>query len=210
MNLATHLEKSAYYFPDRPVLVEEDRTISYLEFNKESNRVATALKKMSINMGDHVALWTPNSPLWLAFYFGVLKAGAVAVTLPSTMPQSEIIRLLDDAQPKVLFTVDEKLGDLGDQKNCPYIEKIISPGGDLSYERLLENGSDAFKAVDLDRQNTAVILCSDPHYEFYDLRWWLRGDSALVSTGQCYGGDPATPDHQILWSAYHLFSFASA
>jgi len=158
MNLATNLEKSAYYFPDRPALIEEDREISYLEFNKESNRVAHALMKMGIQMGDHVALWAPNSCRWLAIYFGVLKAGAIAVTLPSTLTQSEIIRLLDDAQPKVLFTVDEKLGDLGDRKNCPYIEKVISPGGDFSYDRLLERGSDTFKAVDLNRQNTAVIL----------------------------------------------------
>ncbi len=158
MNLATNLEKSAFYFPDRPALIEEDREVSYLEFNKESNRVATALIKVGIQMGDHVALCAPNSCRWLAFYFGVLKAGAIAVTLPSTLTQSELIRLLDDARPKVLFTVDEKLGDLGDRQDRPYIEKVISLGGDIPYDRLLEKGSDSFKAFDLNRKNTAAIL----------------------------------------------------
>src|SRR4030067_568996 len=117
MNLATNLEKSAFYFPDRTALIEEDREISYLEFNKESNRVATALIKLGIQRGDPIALLAPNSCQWLAFYFGVLKAGAIAVTLPSTLTQSELIRLLDDARPKVLFTVDEKLGDRGGRRD---------------------------------------------------------------------------------------------
>ena len=158
MNLATNLEKSAFYFPDRTALIEEDREISYLEFNKESNRVATALIKLGIQKGDPIALLAPNSCQWLAFYFGGLKAGAIAVTLPSTLTQSELIRLLDDARPRVLFTVDEKLGDLGDPQDRPFIEKVVCPGGDISYDRLLEGGSDSFKAIDLDRQNTAVIL----------------------------------------------------
>jgi long-chain acyl-CoA synthetase len=158
MNLAENLERSAFYFPNRPAIIEEERQISYLEFNQESNRVATALIGLGVQGGDHVALCAPNSYRWLAFYFGVLKAGAIAVTLPGTLTQGELTRLLDDARPKVLFTVDEKLGDLGDRRNRPYMEKVISPGGDISYDRLLERGSYSFKAVDLSRKNTAAIL----------------------------------------------------
>jgi long-chain acyl-CoA synthetase len=158
MNLAENLERSAFYFPNRPAIIEEERQISYLELNQESNRVATALIGLGVQEGDHVALCAPNSYRWLAFYFGVLKAGAIAVTLPGTLTQGELTRLLDDARPKVLFTVDEKLDDLGDRRNRPYMEKVISPGGDISYDRLLERGSYSFKAVDLSRKNTAAIL----------------------------------------------------
>ena len=65
---------------------------------------------------------------------------------------------MDDARPKILFTVDEKLDDLGDRRDRPYMEKVISPGGDIPYNRLVEMGSSSFKAVDLDRKNTAAIL----------------------------------------------------
>jgi long-chain acyl-CoA synthetase len=158
MNLAENLERSAFYFPSRPAVIEEDRQISYLEFNQESNRVATALIGLGIHIGDHVALCAPNSYQWLAFYFGVLKVGAVAVTLPNTVTKGGLTRLLDDAHPKILFTVDEKLDDLGDRRNRSYMEKIISPGGDIPYNRLLEIGSYSFKAVDLNRKDTAAIL----------------------------------------------------
>ncbi len=158
MNLAENLERSAYYFPDHLSILQDDRKISYLEFNKESNRVATALIKLGIQRGDHVALYAPNSYEWLAFYFGVLKAGAVAVTLPSALTKSELTRLLDDARPKVLFTVDGKLDGLGDRRDQPYMEKVVSTGGDIPYGRLLEIGSPSFKAIDRDRKDTAAIL----------------------------------------------------
>jgi len=158
MNLAENLERSAYYFPDHLSILQDDRKISYLEFNKESNRVATALIKLGIQRGDHVALYAPNSYEWLAFYFGVLKAGAVAVTLPSTLTKSELTRLLDDARPKVLFTVKEKLDELGDRRDRPYIEKVISDGGDIPYHKLIKAGSPSFKTVDRDRKDTAAIL----------------------------------------------------
>jgi long-chain acyl-CoA synthetase len=158
MNLAENLERSAYYFPDRLSILQEDRKISYLEFNKESNRVATALIGLGLQRGDFVALCAPNSIEWLASYFGVLKTGATAVTLPITFTKNELTRLLDDARPRVLFTVDEKLEDLGDRKDRPYLEKIVSPGGDIPYDRLVEKGSYSFKAVDVDRNDTAAIL----------------------------------------------------
>jgi len=158
MNLAENLERSVLYFPDRRAIIEAERQTSYLEFNQESNRVATALISLGVRRGDHVALCAPNSCEWLASYFGVLKAGGIAVTLPSTLTKGELTRLLDDARPKVLFTVEEKLDELGDRRDRPYIEKVISDGGDIPYHKLIKAGSPSFKTVDRDRKDTAAIL----------------------------------------------------
>jgi acyl-CoA synthetase (AMP-forming)/AMP-acid ligase II len=100
MNLAENLERSAFYFRDRPAVIEEGRQVSYFEFNQESNRIATALMELGVQPDDTVGLCAPNSYEWLAFYFGVLKAGAIAVTLPMTFTKAELKRLLDDAQPR--------------------------------------------------------------------------------------------------------------
>lgn len=158
MNLAENLERSAFYFPNRAAILELGKEISYLEFDEESNRVAAALIGLGVQRGDHVALCAPNSYQWLAFYFGILKAGAVAVTLPGMLTKSELTLLLDDARPKVLFTVDDKLEGLGDRRDRPYLEKVISAGGDIPYYRLIKTGSPSFKTVDRDRKDTAAIL----------------------------------------------------
>ncbi|MGD2015256.1 MAG: AMP-binding protein, partial [Desulfobacterales bacterium] len=70
MNIAKNLEMSAYYFPERPAISEDGQKTSYALLNERANQVATALLKIGIASGDHVALCTPNSGDWLAFYFG--------------------------------------------------------------------------------------------------------------------------------------------
>lgn len=158
MNVAKNLENAAFYFPSNTAVIEDDQKISYHEMNKESNRVATALISMGVQSGDHVALCCPNSYQWLAFYFGVLKAGAVAVTLSSTLKKDELSRILDDARPKVVFTVDETLDELGDRQERPYLEQIVCNQGDIPYRRLVEKGSPSYKAIDLVRNKTGAIL----------------------------------------------------
>ncbi|MBW1798925.1 MAG: AMP-binding protein [Deltaproteobacteria bacterium] len=158
MNIAKNLENAAFYFPDRTSVIEEDRKISFLEFSQESNRVATALTGMGIRPGDRVALCAPNSYHWLTFYFGVLKAGAAAVTLSTALKKAEINQIMDDARPKILFAADDKLDDLDDRQDRPYLEQIISPQGDISYEKLVDAGSPSFEVIDRKRTDTGTIL----------------------------------------------------
>ena len=158
MNIARNLQTAALHFPDRPAVIEEGREISFLEFSQESNRVATALIGLGIRSGDRVALCAPSSYRWLAFYFGALAAGAAAVTLSNVLTGAELTQIVDDARPKILFTEDERLNDLGDRGHRPYLETIISHEGDISYERLLEKGTASFRVIERDRSDTAAVL----------------------------------------------------
>lgn len=56
MNIAKNLERSAFYFPHRPVVNEDMSEISYTRFNARANRVATALIKLGVNPGDHIGI----------------------------------------------------------------------------------------------------------------------------------------------------------
>ena len=158
MNLAKNLEMSAFYFPERPAVSEDRKETSYALLNERSNRVATALLKIGIESGNHVALCAPNSGDWLAFYFGVIKIGAVAVTLSSQLKADELTLLVNHSRPKAIFTHDEKLGYLEKLRDEECLTKIICPEGDLSIEKLVNSGEGVFKAVDAERTDTAVIL----------------------------------------------------
>ncbi|MGD8645198.1 MAG: AMP-binding protein [Desulfobacterales bacterium] len=158
MNIAKNLEMSAYYFPERPAISEDGQKTSYALLNERANQVATALLKIGIASGDHVALCAPNSGDWLAFYFGVIKMGAVAVTLSSQLKADELTLLVNHSRPKVIFTHDEKLHDLEKLRDEDCLEKIIYPEGDLSLEKLLNSGQSVYQAVDAERTDTAAIL----------------------------------------------------
>ncbi len=158
MNIAANLDYAAFHFPGHTAVIEGDRSVSYFEFNREANRIASTLVGVGVQPGDHVAVCAPNSYAWLVFYFGALKAGAVVVTFSHLLRKDELTRTLEDCQPKILFTVDEKLKDLGDYRERPYLELVVCDHGDISYPLLAEKGTSKFETVDRHRQDTAAIL----------------------------------------------------
>ena len=158
MNLAKNLEWSAFYFPEHTAVSEDGTDTSYAQLNERANRVATALLKMGFASGDHVALCAPNSGDWLAFYFGVIKIGAVAVTLSSQLKADELTLLVNHSRPKAIFSHNDKLADLEKLRDEECLTKIICPDGDLSFEKLIDSGQRVFQAVDTERTDTAAML----------------------------------------------------
>ena len=66
------------------------REITWKEFNKKANRFANLLMTRGIKKGDKVAILMMNCLEWLPIYFGILKAGAIAVPLNYRYTADEI------------------------------------------------------------------------------------------------------------------------
>ncbi len=158
MNIAKHLEQSAFYFSSNTAIREKGIDISYAQLNDHADRIATALLSLGVSAGDHIALCAPNSSDWMAFYFGVLKTGAVAVTLSCLLSHQELELLLCHCKPKVLFAFDDILESVSQFRKEAGIQTVISNSGDMRLEQLMKMGTAAFRAVDRDRSDTAVIL----------------------------------------------------
>ncbi len=158
MNLARNLERSALFFPDRPAVRERDRELTYRQLDDRAGRIAGSLVQMGIKPGDYIAMCAPNSIDWIAFYFGVLKTGAVAVTLSGLLSGDELVNLVSHAGPRFVFSVDAKMKELDKLKNSGAVEKVICPAGDVSLEALVERSPGPLKAVDRGRVDTATIL----------------------------------------------------
>ena len=158
MNLATNLEASAFFFANNPAVRQAGKETTYAQLNERANLIATGLIKMGVAPGEHIGLCALNSADWIAFYFGVLKAGAVAVTLSGNLTKNELSILVPHAKPRMMFTTEARLEELTRLKDSAGLEKIICPGGDLSLEQLMGMGSGSFKALDRDRFDIAAIL----------------------------------------------------
>lgn len=92
------------------------------------------------------------------FLFGVIKAGAVAVTVASLLKKQELHPIIDDCQPKIIFTWDEKLEDLEEIRDRDYLRFIVSKSEENTFEGLLGKGHSNFKTIDRDRKDTAAVL----------------------------------------------------
>ena len=158
MNIADNLETAARFFPNQPALIEGQRVLSYSEFNRSSNCVAVGLVAQGLLPGDPVALCAPNSAEWLIFYFGVLKAGAVAVTFSYLLTAVETTAVLRDCQPRFIFTTEDKHPDLEGYCRGNHDTRVVSQQGDLPVHELLQHDGESFSAVDRSRDDTAAIL----------------------------------------------------
>ncbi|MDR0883851.1 MAG: acyl--CoA ligase [Oscillospiraceae bacterium] len=78
------------------------KTLTWQEFDAHANRIAHLLIARGVRKGDKVAILLMNCIEWLPIYFGVLKAGALAVPLNFRYAADEIRYCLDLADCSVL------------------------------------------------------------------------------------------------------------
>ena len=86
------------------------REITWEVFNEKANRLANLLQQNGIGKGKKVAILLMNCIDWLPIYFGILKAGALAVPLNYRYSSDEIDYCLSLAQADVLIFGTEFVG----------------------------------------------------------------------------------------------------
>jgi long-chain acyl-CoA synthetase len=112
VNLRLMLEETVGRHGGKTAIVSGERRITYAELNEASIKVAGALAGMGVAKGDRVALLLPNSPEFVAIYFGIVRIGAVAVPLDIKYKLDELTSLFNDCQPTVLVTESPVLESL--------------------------------------------------------------------------------------------------
>ena len=86
------------------------REITWHVFNEKANRFANLLISRGIKKGDKVAILLMNCLEWLPIYFGILKAGALAVPLNFRYAADEIKYCVELAEVDVLVFGPEFTG----------------------------------------------------------------------------------------------------
>ena len=113
MNLGCVLADAASVHPERRALLFEGERISYGELDRRAAVAAAALEERGVRKDDRVALKLPNTPDYIAAYFGILRLGAVAVPLNVLLAQPEVDTRLEAASPTAF--VDSPLPAAGDR-----------------------------------------------------------------------------------------------
>ena len=103
MNLASVLIESARRHPQREALRRGARRVTYAQLDRASAQVARRLAAEGIRRGDRVALMVPNVPEFAAAYYGILRAGAIAVPLDVDLTRHELRTALADCGAALLI-----------------------------------------------------------------------------------------------------------
>jgi len=103
----------ASYFVDRHVaegrgghtaVVYESRCYTYAEIAALVDCAGSALRRAGVERGDRVLIVLPDSPEFVAAYFGAIKIGAVAVPTSTALRPADYAHLTEESQAKMVVS----------------------------------------------------------------------------------------------------------
>lgn len=104
-NVADLVRAAAQRAGDRPALIHDATgSLTWVEVDRQVDAAAAGLcTGLRLHAGDRVALALSNTPAFVIAYFGLLRAGLVAVPANTGYTAPELARLLGDADAKALL-----------------------------------------------------------------------------------------------------------
>lgn len=131
MNLSLLLRAAGREHGDRPALdfgaESVEGSVTYGEMDAEADRVAAGLRALGVAHGDRVAIAMGNIPHFCYAYFGILRAGGIAVPLNPTLTARELGRILSDSGARVVLTAhpaEEAVADVA--SGVSTVDRVVS------------------------------------------------------------------------------------
>jgi long-chain acyl-CoA synthetase len=100
------LDQAVQAFGRRPCTYFMGKRLSFTELGDLSDRVAKGLRALGVGEGVRVGLLLPNSPTFVIFYYGVLKAGGTVVNFNPLYSLEELEFQIRDSSTKIMVTLD--------------------------------------------------------------------------------------------------------
>ena len=98
------MRATAARFPDHQAITFKGETITFADFDRESNRLANGLASLGLGSGDRVSLYVPNCPQYELAFYAASKLGAIACPMNPSYREREITYQVNDAGSKMMVT----------------------------------------------------------------------------------------------------------
>ncbi|OMH27132.1 acyl-CoA synthetase [Motiliproteus sp. MSK22-1] len=149
------IQRAAEVYPHHPAVIYGDITRNWEQTYRRCLKLADALSRRGIGVGDTVSALLPNMPELLELHFAVPMIGAVLNAQNTRMDADTIAFMLDHSDCNVLFC-DREFSDLASNalNSCAKPPLVIDvddptfnggrPLGELSYQQLLLEGDENY------------------------------------------------------------------
>jgi 2-aminobenzoate-CoA ligase len=150
---------------ERSVLYTQSERWTYGELLARANRIARVLSDdLGLVPGNRVLLRAANNPMLVACWFGVLKAGGIAVTTMPLLRARELAVILEKARIG-LALCDERLAEELEQARAraPVCQRVCYfngsgvPGAGADLEERMRRAAPDFANVDTSKDDVALI-----------------------------------------------------
>ncbi len=146
MNIGNIPAKTARLNPAQEALidVETGRRMTFGDLDERVRRLGNALiHTLKLEKGDRVAILSRNAIEFMEIYYACARVGMIAQPLNWRLGEAEMVRILEDGEPAVMFVSDEYLAIGEAIKPQLPVQQWFSfgPGSDGSYDQLIAQAS---------------------------------------------------------------------
>jgi hypothetical protein len=112
--------------PDAPALLCSDRKMSYGDLDESSTGLARWLLAQGLKPGERVGIYWSNSIEAVQIFFGIFKAGLIAVPVNLRLKSPEVAWILEHSQAVMCFS-EAALAPIAEQARpaCPSLRCIL-------------------------------------------------------------------------------------
>lgn len=103
LTLGKLLASSSRQYPAKEAIVFRDYRLTYRALEDRANRVANMLSGLGLGKGDRCAILLYNRAEWAELYFGLAKAGIIAVPVNFRFTPAEVKYVIADSGAKALI-----------------------------------------------------------------------------------------------------------
>ena len=158
------LERNLVSRADKVALYSPERTMTFRQVSSEVDWVASAMcAKLAVRIGEPVALLSLDRPEWVTSFFGIVKAGGVAVSINTSATPHDCEYILRDCRARVLIVDESLLAAIeGIRDEGSFLEHIVVIGGsaegpDPTYAALIGDGPATFEAAPTHRDDPCML-----------------------------------------------------
>lgn len=191
--LVARFAELAQIAPDRPAITCGEDTITRIELDRRTNRLARAYRDLGVTKDSFVTIGLPNSIEFLAAAIATWKCGATPQPISSTLPGRETAAIIALAEPSLVVGIDEC-----DAPGFTTVPPGFVPSSDLS-DAAYDLGAAAALKAPTSGGSTGrpkLIVSTDPAeaeklIPFARLQG-MQDDDTILITGPLYHNAPFT------------------
>ncbi|HEY5664415.1 MAG TPA: AMP-binding protein [Ilumatobacter sp.] len=205
MSISRAITMHATERPHEPALTCGDVTLSWLEFDRRTNRLARAFAGLGVEPGDLVTIALANSTAFFEAAFAAWKLGATPQPVSAKLPGRELEEIVELADSKIVVGVEP--GRLGG-RTCLPVGHHADAG--LSDGELPDAVTEFWKAPTSGGSTgrPKIIVATNPGvFDPEAAGFQLPSRSACVVPGVLYHNAPFTISALALVAGNHVVNF---
>ncbi|MBF9000412.1 non-ribosomal peptide synthetase [Vibrio nitrifigilis] len=122
------IEQTAAHYANDIAVVDEDKQLTFAEFNAQANQLAHWLVQQGVTPDSRVGVSLDRSCELVVALVAILKAGGAYVPMDPGYPEDRLEYMVQDSRPVVLLTTSElrpRLGQVPSDVQIAYFERAL-------------------------------------------------------------------------------------